>query len=75
MKKKHVVDMMTELLDAEDGRLQFSKATARIAIMEHRVFIDGRRVTHTEVAIPCGEEHKLEVWSLHKGEFDSYTVS
>lgn len=31
-----------------------SKPSARVAILEHRVWANGRRVTHTETVLPPG---------------------
>ena len=70
--RRKVVDMMTADCDLDkDKRIwRRSLPAARVAILEHRVYLNDRLVTHTEVAVPEDVPYILKVWSHHDEGFD-----
>lgn len=62
-------------LKKETRRWRRAKPMARVYIMERRVYLNGRLVTHTEVAVPVGKTYELKVWDTHHEGFDVLQVT
>lgn len=75
--RMHVVEMMTQNCDLDNDKRMWrrSKPAARMAIMEHRVLLNGAKVTHTEVAVPVGKEYEILVWDHKENGYDVLRVN
>ena len=62
-KKNLAIDLAIRaglFVDARRG-MQGCRAAARVAILEHRLYANGKRVTHTETRLPDGRHHMMLV--------------
>jgi len=78
-RKISVVSMMTDGADLKTEKRAWRRSipAARAAILEHRVYLNDRLVTHTNTSIvsELGTVYMIKVWSLNDASWDYLEVT
>lgn len=71
-----VVELMTSNVNLDEDKRVWRRSApmARMFIMERKVYLNDRLVTHTEVSVPRGVPYELKVWDTRHEGFDVYQV-